>query len=327
MELDWFWSLRRGQGGVSCLALEFASQVGWLPGRCLVVVGMLARVLAEAKAKRRRCSTAEQSIVNDVPPIETTASSSSVIVDAVEGVEMRRWPPRPRKSSWWESSIRHGSAPFWRALESRQLVRSLTCDSLCTNLGAELSVFEQLGLPVERIQCCDILPVPAHIALCNYRSRIDCYWKSIADHSRRSGSCYAHSNTCKRSVASSKGLLIVGPPCQPYSELSGSGTPANQHPLFESLFGRGRHGGLGLQRSGDSVLECVAATCPRAVMLEQVTAFAYARECFGGRSALDLLVDDFLGLRDEGGGPLHVAYHVFDLDAASFGHMSRSRKP
>ena len=295
---------------------------------------MIARMLAQ---KKRQRSELEQDVsaltTNQMRPTETTASSSSTTASAVDITR----PCTPRKNSWWLPAIRTASAPAWCATSSKVLTRRLRFDSLCSNICTEIGVCEQLGLPIDPIHCCDPNDKAAELALLNYGPAIGCFWQDMLAFSQKRGQCYVHGTACSRNddaelaeashTCERRDLLIVGSPCQPFSDQSSrKARKCNEHRLFETTFGSGRHGSSGRQRIGDSVVECVAATKPRAVLLEQIVNFERADDSLGaGVSPLQLFTADLMALELSPGVPLYSAFHVFDMDSDIFLDMARPR--
>ena len=187
-------------------------------------------------------------------------------------------------------------------------------DSICSGMGGDLSSIEQLGIPVDPVDCCEHSQVAMNYLLNNHFEMIRCARSRMLDLSDRKGYCFAHGTEwCPGSQRGGsrtrKDLCVAGPPCQPYTPyVSGH---CSQHSLYECVFGYQRYGGLGQQAKGDSVIDFVQDTGPRGLLVEQVEGFL--KKASGELlSPGDMFVQHMMNLDDPWKpGFLYSAYHIF----------------
>ena len=242
--------------------------------------------------------------------------------------------PAPDEA-YWVPHFKKAAGHILSEAACEALVRKLRVDSLCSNLGSELGVFRQLAIPHEKVDCCERNQTASSIMIGNYRSSINCCYKSIVDHSRRQGDCGIHGSDCSYSRRLISGgarvrrdLVVVGSPCQPWSGYDGRvSKDCTAHELFPTTFGRHRHGGNDSHDIGDSVYEFVQRTNPHALLLEQIPGFGVQNRFTGGKSALELFLADMYSIPDPDvpDAPLFCAHATFRLDARIMVDMCRSR--
>ena len=230
---------------------------------------------------------------------------------------------RPRSITWWAARLLKASDSFQTALD-RQLFRKLQIDSGCTGIGSCLASIEGLGLPCESVDCCDRNEAVPLFLMANYSSILGCIYDSLASHANLCGKCAIHEYTCMNSRRRCrKDLLILGPPCQPYSSLSNATDPL-QHEDFEIIFGY-RHSSLGRSRVSDNVIDFVAHTKPAGVLFENVAAFETSMIIHEGVTVAHAFISDMMALEDHCGVPLFSAYHVFRVQPRFLLPMDRTR--
>ena len=289
----------------------------------------IARILANKRRKMEAAQPVQVQLDADTQSDQDETAPQPVQVQLDAGTQSVQVQLDAEQEAWWVPHFKKAAGQYL----SKPAGRKMRLDSLCSNLGSELGVLQQLGIPHEKVDCCECNQGAAEVMVSNYRSSIGCCYESIAAHSQRQGNCALHGSDCSRSRSLSSGgaqvrrdLVVVGSPCQPWSGYDGSvAKDCTAHPLFATTFGRNRHGGTrGTQPIGDSVFEFIHATKPHADLLEQIPGFGCAHKNLGGKSGLNLILEDMYSMSLDG-RPLYTAHAVFELEADIFLHMSRSR--
>jgi hypothetical protein len=208
-------------------------------------------------------------------------------------------------------------------------VRPIRVLSCCSGVLTEAFAAAALGIKISVVVCdsdaaCRNFSRQAHgHELLHYFPSMACLEGDVIG-----GDCSVHSQYCTTAAAdgeaSSFDLLIAGPPCQPYSKLSGSKAPPETHPLFSSLFTPECDDGLGV--SSGSLLAVIRKHRPKFGIVEQVAGFSSTfKGRFLTRSPLLQFVDCLKEIVSEDGSQFYGGFEAFQLDAGPWIEMSRPR--
>ena len=185
---------------------------------------------------------------------------------------------KPRCVGWWAGRLLRAAGVSWEQCLQRKLYRLMRVDSACTGLGSCITGIAGLGLPVDRVNCCEADEEVTSLLLKNHGQHIGCMYRNMRDHAGQCGPCATHGGGCRSASRKRRDLLILGPPCQPFCRYATTKGP--DHPLFQVVFGW-RYGSHESGICGDNVLDFVDKLQPRAVLLEEVATL------FGGGAIHD----------------------------------------
>ena len=230
---------------------------------------------------------------------------------------------KPRIASWWAGRLLKACGSSWQQCGQRVLYRNMRIDSGCTGMGSCVTGIEALGLPVDEINASEIDVAVADALLHNHRKALGCVYGNLLSHAQQSGKCRAHGDECRKVPCERRDLVILGPPCQPFSSMGGERLAA--HPLFEVIFGW-RYGSQMVSPAGDNVLDFVRMTCPRAVLIENVSAFIGGPPLCNGKGAGETFIAEMMSLEHaDGSGKLFADHCCFFMTPAPFLRYSRPR--
>ena len=217
---------------------------------------------------------------------------------------------------WWAQSMRDAVAVRWGSLTAGGLPRGLRVDSCCAGLGTERIACKTLGIPMVGGVVSEPKKEAASFLIENGLA-VDHLVENMSAHCRPEAFCERHGKTCRLHDGDRPDVLVVGPPCQPFSILRHDAAKSGpeKHPLFSLTMGGG-------EDPHDNVPSVVRAVRPRSLLMEQVEGFA--RGSAGDTSYLGQFLGKLLAIQSEG-KQLFDGVRLFFLNPGVWLNISRPR--
>jgi hypothetical protein len=237
------------------------------------------------------------------------------------------------ETRWWSNPLLDSVHDVIVKMSGRGLLRNMTGLSACSGVCTEAWAAKSLGLPITFEASADC---EAHtrqfLRLFHDDLSVKHSFESMAclEGASASGDCTIHSKFCLLDNTDGVDILVVGPPCTPYSRLRGSKLLPEQHPCFHTVFPPPEDDLENPYRLG-SVLSVVRDRRPLGIILEQVVPFHSRFKT--GRFSQQTPLEEFLAQLQEipvsadDASPYYIACEAFALDAATWVDVSRPRTP
>jgi site-specific DNA-cytosine methylase len=151
-------------------------------------------------------------------------------------------------------------------------------------------------------------------------STVSHVFKTMKEHAELDGYDFKNARHVSLEKASYRpDIMLLGPPCQPFSQLRGDRFKTNceDHRLFGATFG-------GLDCTEGSVLEVLQSLMPRVAVVEQVLGFTRA-DPVSGISPMSEFLQRVRDMKTEDSQLLYPICHVFDMDPKAWLKISRPR--
>ena len=239
---------------------------------------------------------------------------------------------------FWTRLIRTGLASRFDAIHKLGLIDAIKMDSAFTGLGAEFWVASAMGIPTDQQASVSEARKEVRDIFMQKRSHFVAHiFESIEDQITGTGMCHrtgrrvSLQKVCRVLKVvlfeNRRHLLVAGPPCQPYSRLSGSNTRAGceHHDLFFTIFGVPGRSGI----DGVGLIDYILVNLPHCIIIEEVSTFKDAdsrNKCFFPLKEMLHKIMNARDPQDPQRGAYYTAAHVFDVEPGKFVNMHRPRR-
>jgi hypothetical protein len=241
--------------------------------------------------------------------------------------DCKEWEPSTFPSAaWWTKVLRNSLADVLDNLHGGRQPRAIVLDEGCSGMGSAHIVCKGLGAKVGGGICSDMKESARKVQLLNLRGDIDHIFGTMREHALGHGHCFKHGRQVTvnygvgddSSGAKPCDVMVVGPPCQPFSSQRGNRKSVNaaQHVLYESTFEVG-----GVDSKG-SAIELVRARLPGVLVLEQVVGFC--KKDKNGQNPAEVFVRHLKEIKVNG-EPFFTGFHIFSMSPEAWLCISRPR--
>lgn len=234
-------------------------------------------------------------------------------------MEPLEWSPTCFWSTaWWSRPLRNSVADTWDARLAKGPPRPVVLEEGCAGIAAAHLVCKSLGIAVDEESCTCDMKESARVFQKNNLPDVKHCFGSLADHSAGEGFDYRQGRYVVLDHRKACDILVIGPPCQPYSSQRGdrSRTMFDKHPFFRTTFG-------GPDTPGGSAIEIIRNRLPAALLMEQVGGFCHT-DSSTGQSPLSMFIILLKEIMVDG-KPYYVAFHVFQMSPEDWLLISRPR--
>ncbi len=249
------------------------------------------------------------------------------------------FPMDPDTRFYWAMTMRTSVANQWDRMFRRGLLRRWNLETGATAMGAEFWVCGAVGIPISSDSVgCEPHATVRELLLHNKRHMFGHFFENFEASIKREGHCFRCGIYCRVSQDiicpvlkavfphKRRDCAILGPPCQPFSFLSGSNRQrgASSHPLFHVVFPDGM-GTPGI--GGKSCIDFLAVHLPLTAIIEEVQAFGEF-DSVDGVCWLRRCIEIIKSIKCPFSGQLYyVAVDIFQENPGKWMDMRRPRLP
>jgi hypothetical protein len=211
----------------------------------------------------------------------------------------------------------------WDQRFAAGLARPLRLASACSGMCTELFACKALGIPFDDDVVTSEKNIKTHALVRANLPEVLHQFNSLVDHGRGNGCCTRHGRICQ--APGTRDLLVIGPPCQPFTSLRYDTAAQNHgckiHPLYNTTFGVG---GRVKTDPEDSAIALIKSMLPGGVLVEQVEGFGRL-DFASGKIPMEEFFEMVLNIRDVEGKPFYTAARAFKINASLWLAINRPR--